>query len=277
MKACVYFHQGWSDIVNCLSLINYYNNYYDEIYVIIRKDAKELVDYYIKSLQNVKIIYINNDDGRFYGNFELSNDEEVKYLMSESHNFHGTIQIGKNIDLLFHGEHDVYRMDHFRYNWYLRQNENPPGSFLEKFYTIYNIDYLERINSFIFERDIDLEEKTYNKFISEYGDKYVIYHDNPTWNHMPQNIPTEIKFDNKLEGYNYVNLNKKSDIFFDYIKIFQNAKEIHLIDSLWACIYYLIDSKYGIFKDKIINVYCYRGHDYMFLYPKQNKNWIIKK
>ena len=234
MKACVYFHQGWSDIVNCISLINYYSNNYEEIFVIIRKDAKELINYYVKNLQNVNILYINNDDGRFYGNFELKQEEGAEYIPSDRNDFHGTIIINKDMFLAFHGEHDMYRNDKYHAEWYKSPNDKYLGNFVEKFYTIYDINYMERINSFAFTRNYDIENKIYEEFVSKNGENYVLYHDNPTWNYTPQNIATEIKFENKLEGFNYVNLNKMSNTLLDYIKVFEKAKEIYLIDSIWA-------------------------------------------
>ena len=52
----LYFHQGWTDIINCLALINYYCNLYDKIYLIMRKDSKKLVNFYVK-IKNIKIFY----------------------------------------------------------------------------------------------------------------------------------------------------------------------------------------------------------------------------
>ena len=32
-KGFIYFHQGWTDIINCLALINYYCERYNKIYL----------------------------------------------------------------------------------------------------------------------------------------------------------------------------------------------------------------------------------------------------
>ena len=34
MKGCIYFHQGWTDIVMCLSLIDFYSIYYNELILL---------------------------------------------------------------------------------------------------------------------------------------------------------------------------------------------------------------------------------------------------
>lgn len=271
----IHFHQGWSDIVNCLSLITFYRKTYDYLYVLARDDAREIYKFYTRTLDNVKVIFLKTDDGRFYGQYHLINGLNVNYIPSNEKNFHGVIQIGIDVDFLFHGEHDINRKDNHRHKWYNNLNYKPDGEFIEKFYTLYDIDYIERINSFEIERDFALEDKTYMDFVKEFGDKYVIYHDNPNWNYVPQNISTKIEFEDPKEGFNYVNLNKKSLMFFDYIKIFQKADEIHLIDSIWACLYYQIDAKYKLFEDKTINIYAQRGHAYMFEYPIKLENWKI--
>ena len=54
----LYFHQGWTDIINCLALINYYCKLYDKNYLIIREDAKQMIDFYTKDLKNLEIYYI---------------------------------------------------------------------------------------------------------------------------------------------------------------------------------------------------------------------------
>lgn len=56
-EGILYFHQGWTDIINCLSLINYNCNIYNKIYLIMRNDAKELIDLYTKNIYNIKILY----------------------------------------------------------------------------------------------------------------------------------------------------------------------------------------------------------------------------
>jgi hypothetical protein len=270
-KACVYFHQGWTDIIMCMGLINYYNEKYNEIYVLIRSDAKDIIDFYIKSLNGVHIVYMDTDNGRFYGQIISSNKDEVTYE-------NGSILIPENFDLMFHGEHDRYRKDNYKGYWYQPENmKNPTNHFSEMFYVFYNIDFSNRISKFIFERDTKLEDKKLAEFIKEYGENYVLYHDDESnHQHGQYHISTKIDFENKHKDCKYININKQSKILFDYIKIFQKAKEIHLVDSVWACLFYQLDAKYNILQDKIITVYCKRGHQNLFQYPIKLDNWIIK-
>jgi len=270
-KACVYFHQGWTDIILCFSLINYYKKKYDEIYVLIRSDAKNLVDFYIRNMKNVKIIYMDTDNGRYYGNIETnSKNDTVEY-------FGSLITVPENFDIMFHAEHDKWRKDNYKNYWYQPDfNKKAASHFSEMFYIFYDIDFITRVIDFSLDRDLELEDKTYKDFSEKYGTEYVIYHDdNNNHIHGTHHVSTEIQFENKLENHSYVNLNKLSSVFFDYIKVIQNAKEIHLVDSIWAAICYQLDAKYGLFSNKVINVYCKRDHQNMFLHPVKLENWKL--
>ena len=59
MKSLLYFHQGWTDIVNCLPLIHYYSYYKPNLKVIVRSDARELIEYTCNTLKNVNFIYVD--------------------------------------------------------------------------------------------------------------------------------------------------------------------------------------------------------------------------
>jgi hypothetical protein len=274
MNGCIYFHQGWTDIIVCLPLVDYYLNNYDNLFVIVRSDAKEFVDYYLREKKNVTPLYIKTDNGRYYGNIIKSDIEDIDYHQNGDS---GTIIVPNDFDLLFHAEHDRFRMDKYNHYWYKNNPENKSSRhFSESFYTFYDIPHTNRIDSFFLNRDLMLENKTYEKFIEENGEDYILYHDDETNHHHGSlHVSTKIIFNEKNEHYSYVNLNKKSLLFFDYIKILQNAKEIHLVDSVWAGICYSIDAKYGILSDIKIYLYNKRGHRFMFENPIKLNNWII--
>lgn len=272
-KGCVYFHQGWTDIVMCMGLINFYKESYDVLYVIIRHDAKELLQFYVRSLTNVFIVSIPTDNGRFHGNIDTnSNRDDVVYEDK-------TIKISSNFDILFHDMHDPHRKDKYKLASatpaHLRK---PSSSFAENFYTYYDIDYINRVKNFNVFRDSILEENVYQDFIKTYGDKYVLYHDDE-FNHLNgiHHISTKIKLENIINEYSYVNLNKKSTVFFDYLKVIENAIELHLIDSVWASIIYQLDANTNFLNGKLVYLYCLRNHDYLFEHPVKLNNWIIKK
>ena len=81
---------------------------------------------------------------------------------------------------------------------------------------------------------------------------------------------------NCVKDSKFVDLNKATNTFFDYIKILENSKEIHLLDSVWGVFVYQIDAKYGLFKNIPITTHCLRGYIPMFTEPIKLNNWIIK-
>jgi hypothetical protein len=241
MIGILYFHQGWTDIINCLALINYYCNIYDKIYLIIRDDAKELIDFYTKDIKNIHILYEekkNIDENGFQFVINKYNNNDLQ-----------------NYDFLGIGYHDNNRKDQYN-NKYISIND----CFVKGFYESYDIPYITRINNFEFNRNHNLEEETYNNFINRYGNNYILYHE---------------VIENYNKNYPIINLNGLSNIFFDYIKILENAIEIHLLDSVWGALIYQLDAKYKLFQNKKIILYTKRGYRNMFEYPVKLQNWII--
>jgi hypothetical protein len=238
----IYFHQGWTDIINSLSLLNYYKNKYFLLYLFIRADSKPLIEYYIKGI-NIIPIYI---------------EKEMLDQLDTIDFFNRNIQI-KKYDILYHGGLDVFRSDSYRQKYGKEINK----FFVEDFYTSYDIDYINRINYFIFDRNYELENKEYNKFINIYGNKYILSH------HI---LESEIE---NLNNLPIINLAEKSYILFDYLQILINATEIFLLDSVWGAFIYLLDCKYKLFENKKITIYCKRGYNKMFTEPITLNNWII--
>lgn len=258
-KSILYFHQGWTDIFNCLPIINYYYNIYDIIYLIMRENSKELINFYIKDLKKVNIIFIEYEKLHLYA----SNNINIFDLLLKDFDIFKNIK-KDDIDFLGIGDSDKYRNDKFKNNF-----SNRGGDFLNKFYNCYNININERIEKFNFNRNISLEKNSYNNFIKLYGLRYILYHKN-----IKSNVGKYI-INNKDPTIKLINLDNLTNIFFDYIKIIENSIEIHLIDSSWGIFIYLLDAKYKLFSNIKIYVYCERYYNFMFNNPKLD-NWIIK-
>jgi hypothetical protein len=247
----IYFHQGWSDIINCLSLINIYSEKYDSIKVLIRSDAKEMFDFYIRDKNNVTALYFDKE----------YLDANNPVLISNIDSSYAT---------LFHGYHDIYRNDSYRGVF------NRSIFYVEGFYTFYNIDFMDKVNFFGFERDLDKENFFYDDFIKKYGKDYIVFHSDES---RDINI-----YLNKEKDINYVNLNGISNNIFETIKVLENSKEIHIIDSIWATFCYLLDTKYHIFENKNIYLYPFldrsgsnlENTNTKILEPIHPLNWKIK-
>ena len=242
-EGILYFHQGWTDIINCLALINYYCNLYDKIYLIMREDAKQMIDFYTKNIHNLQIFYENKNI--------IDPQNGFQFVINKYSN----LQL-QNTDFLGIGSHDNYRKDEFK-----KAFSRMPKFFVNAFYENYNIPYITRINAFNFTRNIELENSTYDTFINTHGKEYILYHE------IIENYDSSKKI---------INLNGISDIFFDMIKILENALEIHLLDSIWGAFIYQLDAKYKLFQNKKIFLYAKRNYKSMFEKPIKLNNWIIK-
>ena len=196
MIGILYFHQGWTDIINCLSLIDYYLDKY-QLHLIIRDDSKNLIDYYIGN-KNVIVHYINKN-------------------ILDNTNINQTIEkfnLG-NYETLFHGYHDKY--NNIKNINKFKSLHIKNGNFVRYFFETYNIPFNVRINYFNIERKLLDENNIYEQFIKKYGNNYILYHGIDTNN---------IK---NMNNENIIDINLISDIFFDYIKVIENAKELHLL------------------------------------------------
>lgn len=254
-NALLYFHQGWTDIVNCLPMINICSAKYRRVYLLVRKDAWMLIQFYIRGLPNVIPVYAPHAD---------LNRSGIKLVDVAHHNI-------TKFELMGHHDasrppSDPYRGGFRRYeDQYLTRDETGRVShpFERIFYEAYGIPYADRVDKFTLYRDPILEETVYNRVVKQ--KPYICVHSN-----VSLNLVIRPKTNHAV-----VELDRASDIFFDYIRVLQHAEEIHLIDSSWAAICYLLDAKYGCFHQKPVFVYCYRGFDRMFTEPVRLPNWNI--
>jgi len=251
-KGILIFHNGYTDIFNCLGLINYYCEKYNYIFLIIREEIRNFIEYYCKDLKNIKVIYISFDLhlNLYHSKYDkIIEIDQLKYLNCQSNI--------NDLDKLYIGNFDKFRNDNYK-----NKNTNSSLMWLVKFYECYNIPFSYRYEYFNLQRDYVEEQNQYNNFILKHTDNYILYHDN---NHSYYGNICEskkCKLTKKMQSYkNSINLNNSTNKFYDYIMILLNSQEIHVIDSVWACFCYLIDKKYKLFTDKNISIYLYHRFD----------------
>jgi hypothetical protein len=235
--ALIGFNPGMTDIMNCLALISYYSKKYNKIFIVIKPEHTELCNFYIRNMINTEIIY---------------------------HYYQEILNI-PHCDILVHGYDDYYRRDKYHFTYWKRDFN---VCFVRNFYEMYDIPYITRIEYFELSRDIELENKVYDAFINSNcpnGEKYILYHG------IDQ---SEINNENNCILYK---LDHTTNIFFDTIKVLENAYELHFLDSVWGCMCYLLDAKYSIFKNTNIKIYLHakRGYTLMFTEPIKLDNWTI--
>lgn len=237
------FHQGWTDIINCLALINYYSDKFEHIYLLAMEDAREIYEFYIRNISNITVIYIKQEDTR------------------NPHIGGSYLKLGQT-PLLF-GIYDINRTDQYRSNFSLDHNPIDDFEFVNRFYSRYGLEPSIRIQYFNINRDYDIEDNKYKEVIGDKYQSYILYHDS-----IQVPLPIEKKD-------NYINLHYISNCFFDCIKILENAQEIILVDSVWSCICYILTLKYNLLSNIKITVYCKRGYYHMYKDVNKLSNWTI--
>lgn len=271
-KGIIYSHQAWTDTINLLSLPCYYSKLYDKVKVTVIDKMVQNVEFITKNFENVEILEITETDH----DLEKQGKKSLYDIWQENGVNH------QEWELLIHGWSDWYRQKDDPYNGIypkLWQTDHP----IKGLYTHYGIDFIEKINSFVMVRDLEIENITYNQFIEKIGtDNYILYHSDPA-----RNFGVPIQIHNFNTSIKYVNLHGLAQNIFSSIKILEGAKEIHLVDSVWAAFCYLIDAKYKIFEN--IPVYIHplinrfgglihsHQHPFQKLEPIHLPNWQIIK
>ena len=241
-QGVILFHQGWTDIINCIGLVHYLSVRYEKLYIMIREDAIDLILYAFRDyLDSIIPIAIHRES--------LADVHPYDILKTAGIN-------ATQIDIHIHGIYDVYRTD--IYSKVYNNARNNGMCFVESFYTPYNISYSVRTDWFSVTRDKKRETLVYELFTNRYGTDYSLKH----------GIDIESTF------YPIIELDCISDYFFDMICVLEHAKEIHVIDSVWAAVIYHLQAKYGICSSTPIYLSCKRGYDEMFSSPVKHSNWV---
>jgi uncharacterized protein YozE (UPF0346 family) len=260
-KAVILHHQGWADIINCIGLVRYCckNMGYDQYTLLIRDGAYELAKYVFRDIENITILPKKQNDISSISNYMKS--------FSNTMEDYDRLFFGSAVDKLYNGK---------RFKSINGTNTN----FCTDFYERYGIDRKNRIEMFEFKRDLILEDKRYKEVVNSIGENYIVVHCE-TDGHSMIHYNKKIKdmnneyITNKYRDLPKFNLDKCSNIFFDMIKVMNNAKEIHIMESVWCSVIYLLQKKYDLLKDVPIIIHNYirpRGLD--VIYPDNGWEWI---
>ncbi len=255
------YHQGWTDIVNTSALINYFARRYNTLYMIVRDDSFDLFDFISRHCGNIVLI------GAPFGKWH-------EYVTASIHAIrHGmnNVRIEED-DMHIIGLDDVNRVGKYKlafknYNAPLINNrEADDYVFWKKFYSAYDIPFTVRVNYFEIQRDLQAEKALYQR---------IVKHENYIVTHLVEEkgLKVQDEYLQKLQEFPQYELHKISSRLFDAILILKNAKQIHLIDSVWAAVCYHLDAKYRLFADIPITVYNLRDYQRMFERPVLLPNW----
>ena len=162
---------------------------------------------------------------------EFAKKFEFVYLFAKKHNFENVVFMYrdlKNLTVIDSDDNQAvnYILSNNLQKYYLRighENMIRGVNFDESFYKQVEVDFSKRWSSFYFERDLKREMVVYNELINSSSD-YVVIH-----NTGSDGID-RIDYNKIHSRFKKIYLPKEYGMF-DFIKIFENASEIHCIDS----------------------------------------------
>lgn len=253
---CIYFlgHQGWTDFFSQYSIYKYlFNQFPNDTYTVLVYDPSQLT--FVKRLFNT----INVEE------IKLTEEYQPGKTCLECH-------IKGNPDICPRtGEKCIYpdytyypnliglcAFDNYE-TWETIQVEcQAQGKpFIEAFYEYYRLPFSTMYEQFDVKRIPELE------YVINMKEPYVAYHEQSL-----VQINKDVYFN---ETTPYIELDRSSDDFFKTIGILIHAKEIHLVQSSYCMLCYILQLKYGLLKDIPIFVHEY-SRDYSSAYMNMFKN-----
>jgi hypothetical protein len=264
-KATLIHHQGYGDLFTNNAICKYYSSIYEELIIFASDEPRRIVlENMYKNIKNIKCIVpeftlsFNNTDACLLcmtlgSPIACPRDERNKciYINYEHYKEYDNIKIG------------CFKQYKEWEKFLLKSN-----SFSHAFYEYENIKLEDRIELFSLNEDKVLQECVYNKAIEDIkNNDYIVVHDDPSRN-IIINLNTEIS---------RYNLNNSSNIFLDQIKILENAKEIHFIDSSYSVLIYFLSFKNKKIKHipKFLHGYNRFGRDLQIYTNPTPHNWEI--
>lgn len=212
-ECCLCVHQGWGDLIVAVPMMNYLSKIFKQLYMIIRNEARNMMEYLQSKVPNVVFVLCNKNG---------SEKEEIYKLMQKGVKF---LPIGT-------------WSDHIQSSFpFLRKvsivNQNiikfiPSAHYTHHFYFDNFLDLSIRSNYMV-----DCTPNVYNT-----KKNIILIHEDPARGMFIDK--NKITTDGEI-----ININDRSDIMFDMLKLMSEAKECHFINSSYLLLAYHYNSSYG--------------------------------
>jgi hypothetical protein len=265
-KSTIIHHQGFGDLITSNSICNYYSEMYDELVVFVLDEArKKVVSEMYKHKPNIKCVVPKFIDNNLYNSSCIicmadgypcrpdSRFDGHKYIDYSDWLDFDNIKIG------------CFKEDYKKWEKFLYDNMDNNISFSHSFYLYENLDLNVRTDFFSVYRNDEKESDMLSKINSN---EYIVIHDD-------NNRSLLIDGNRLPKNYLVYQLNGVSGNMVDQIKILENAKEIHFIDSNYSVMIYFL----SFINDKIKKI-----PKYLHYYARKNKmiyekptpeNWFV--
>ena len=230
-KATLVHHQGFGDLMTNNPICNYYSEQYDELIIFVLDESrKKVVSEMYKHKKNIKCViptFIN--ENRYNSSCMICMWNKNQCKPDSNYNGHKFIDYSEweNYDNINVG---CFKENYDKWEKFLNDNISDNISFSHSFYLYENLDLNVRNNLFSVNRDDEKETIKFNEVLDK---EYIVLHDD---------IVRSIIVDRSRLPQNYYvyQLNGSSDNMVDQIKILENAKEIHFIDSSYSVLIYFL-------------------------------------
>ena len=231
-KATIIHHQGFGDLFTSNPVCNYYSNLYKELTIFVLDESRKIVvEEMYKHKDNIKCVIPKFINQNKYNSSCLICMQSDRYSCRNDSRFNSHIFV----DYSECSDCDNIKIGCFKENYelwksFLHKNMGDNVSFSHSFYLFENLDLKVRETEFSVYRDNNSENKKYELLPEK---DYIVLHDDSQrgLNINKSKIPNDI----------YIHqLNGSSKTMVDQIKILENAKEIHFIDSSYSVLIYFL-------------------------------------
>jgi len=254
MRTALIIHTGVADQINCNGLVRKIcfelNN---KIVLIDIGNCTEMLKLMYSDIKNIEIFTLNHG----IDPYNFSDNELLSFT-----NCNNIIRVSNRLCKM------------------------PNNSFVEAFYMSIDFDIKLRWTNFNIPTSVkDGSINIYNNIVNTYGYKYILIHeeiDNKRFigsfdygNKRGSFLSLDRRY--FTENIPIINLDGISSVMLDYYESILNAYEIHLIDSAWANLIYILTFTEKRLQDKKIVLHLYARSqrcDFLYLYPRHD-NWVI--
>lgn len=229
-KATITHHQGFGDLFTNNPMCMYYAKKFDELVVLVStKSRLKVVESMYRDFPNIKCELA-----------DLTNNYNGVESCLNCMTLGSPNRCPRDGSRCIFIDYDRFRdyenlkigcfNDHRRWSSFLTNKMRSGSSFSHSFYDYANISLENRINLFKISRD-DSEDDLYKSVVSSLGSEYIVVHDDPNRNLLIGDLKSD------LPKYH---LNLKSKNMIDQLKIIEQSKEIHMIDSSYSVLIYFL-------------------------------------
>ena len=230
MNLYIYHHLGLGDHFDCNGLVRHYTSQpqYKKIGVFAKSNYFGMVDYMYRDNEKIEVISVDKEN----------EEAGVKEFLKD-----------KNGDQFLKVGHEHYHS--------LPQELKDSKNCWELFYELLDLPLDLRYQLFYVEREIEAENQLFDKLTN--GEPYIFMHDDPSRGFT---MDRSHFLDKNLK----VVENDSSQNIFHFIKIIEEAQEIHCMESSFKTLIDIYATQENLF------FHDYRNHP---LGSQSNKNWKV--